>query len=444
MSLPEARQQESIAEESAVKTETGLRSRKARRPAGVQRCLRRRPQAPRATTNPQRPVSGIVRPPSEVQPPAFNLNKDQIVLPAGGDTREPAQPPSKRPLINKKLLQAAERQAESNGESMQGEEHIDWSSASTIAGAMRAQVADGSRGAVLPADLRDELFGDTPQPSGAAAKTRPRPQATRDDLPAIPLRQPLLVRIEESISKRALVVITAVSLIALVATLIGSNNVINSFDEGDTPTLPISSLHVASLAGVWLGLDRSQGEPGVPATFLFTRPNWLIVTEPNAATPGGAPLVVAQANYTLSSNKLQIQMIQATNASLLPSAGSIAVSGNTATLTNAIGGATSTLSLSRPQTVAGRWQASSGGGTYSFINGTLTITPSSGKPQTGTYIVTGDVLRVTPGPSSPGAGSVQTWDFTFDGKDLLLYLPDPNNSSATPSFASPLRLSAMR
>ena len=285
----------------------------------------------------------------------------------------------------------------------------------------------------MPSELREELFGD--------ANEQPSPGG---DLPPVALNQSFLSQIENMVSKRVLLIISAVSLGALVVTIIGSNSVINSFDEGVTPTLPaMSPLRVSTLAGIWLGVDHSQGSPGVPVTYLFTRPNWVIVTEPetipatgSTTAPSGVPAVVAEANYGLSGSTLSMQPIAATNPQLLPGTAKAAVNGNTVTISDLSAAGTAPIVLTRSAAIAGTWQAS-GSGKYEFnSNGKLTITVPGAKPQTSSYTIAGNALRVT-----PIGGAPQTWNFTFDGKNLLLYMPDPANPSGAPNFSMPTILS---
>ncbi len=247
-------------------------------PAQQVRQTQPRPQA-RTAQPPSQPVRNIVpispqtiRSSASILPQSAVADGVQPIAPAPTVSPAPtAATAPKRPIINKKLLRAAEEQAALQGETSDTEEIIDWSSASTIADSMRTQLAEKRQsGSAMPTDLRDELFGGTGRKAGSG------------DLPPVALRESFLSQAESAISKRVLLIITAVSLIALIATVIGSSSIINSFNEGVTPpSLPtMSPLRVGTIAGVWLGVDRSQGSPGVPVTYLFTRPNWLIVTEP--------------------------------------------------------------------------------------------------------------------------------------------------------------------
>ncbi len=382
------------------------------------------------------PISKPINRPAQSQPQSAAIPPAPPVLePAATSPVAPPAAAPKRPIINKKLLKAAQDQALENGETGDTEELIDWTSAATIAGAMRTQIKERrSAGGAVPTDLRDELFGedDGKQAGG--------------DLPPVAMDESFLTRVESAISKRVLLAVSAVSLVALIGTVIGSNSVINSFDEGVTPTMPaMSALRISTLSGVWLGIDRSQGSPGVPVTYLFTRPNWLIVTEPAASTSStgasGLPSVVAEANYGLSGGTLSMQPIAASIPQLIPATAAASVKGDSVTITDSSGAGSGAMVLVRPAAIAGTWQASVGG-KYEFgSNGVLTVTTPGAKPQTSAYTVAGSALRVTPSAGSTGAGTAQTWYFTFDGKNLLLYIPDPGNPSGGVNFGAPMILS---
>ena len=314
--------------------------------------------------------------------------------------------------VQKQVLKQVHLHEEEFEHADEAEEHIAWDSAGhlgeAVRGIARKRRAEGAASIIPP---------------GASTEIPPLPIAdsTSNNSLAITL----------SIAVAGLLLVIAIIAFKVSDTL--SNNDTSAYSPYDTTQVSgglfSHTLVPSALDGLWLGTDHRSagaGGAGTPVKYVFSSPDWLMVIGANTAD---TDTTMSESSYRFDGKVLTTASISSSAGPngdtpvLPPTSASALLEHESLTLFD---GSTS-LSLERPEQVAGKWMSPPIAGvvstTFAFTNPHRIIWANLSEPGvnasgSGSYTIAGNVLNVI-GPTP--AAIMPSWTFTFDAGDLVLY-----------------------